>query len=288
MANQLITLLRLPNLLMLAGIQYLVFYRLSDHRLSVMSSMDITLLIIITTLIGASGYVINDFYDTEIDKINKPKKWIAGNTLSMSMIKRIYIAIVILGFILSVWLALRINLLKFIFIYPVAVTALWFYSYALKCKAVIGNIWVAVFCAAVIAVVFLPDIIFNQAHIIKEAFWYYLLFAFIATWFREVVKDIEDHDGDAAGGCKTLPVVAGIKFAKWMAIGLGIALLVSMLIWDTRQSHRWINLLLNVVQGFSVAAMAMVWWAKSNAYYHHASTIIKLMMIGGTLVLFFV
>src|SRR5688572_26282392 len=190
MIKQLATILRLPNLLMLAGIQYLVFFRLSDYKLSVLSSTDITLLIIITMLIGAGGYVINDFYDNAIDQINKPQKWIAGNTLSLPGVKRIYLIIVFLGFILSVWLALRLDLLRFVFIYPVAVVALWFYSYALKCKAVIGNIWVSVFCASVIGVVFLPDTIYDQSHIIKNAFVYYLLFAFIATWFREVVKDI--------------------------------------------------------------------------------------------------
>src|SRR5688572_26414348 len=105
MANQLFTLLRLPNLLMLAGIQYLIFYQLSDYRASVLSSLDFSLLVFITTLIAAGGYVINDFYDTEIDKINKPGKWIAGNTLTMSNVKGIYFTIVFAGLLISVWLA---------------------------------------------------------------------------------------------------------------------------------------------------------------------------------------
>ena len=273
---------------MLAGIQLLVYYKLLEFNLSVLSFKELVLMILITIMTGAGGYVINDFYDAPIDTINKPRKWIAGNILSLENVKIIYLIIIFTGFGLSVWLAIRLDLLGYIFIYPIAVAALWLYSYSLKCKPAIGNIWVALFCAGVVGIVALPDLLLNNRQIIKEELWYYIVFAFLSTWLREVVKDIEDMEGDAAVNCRTAVVRFGIKSGKIMVILIGIILIVSLLLWDNQESKHWIKLTLTVLQGFTVGSMAMVWWAKNKLYYHHASTIIKLIMIGGTLMLVWV
>jgi 4-hydroxybenzoate polyprenyltransferase len=285
MIRNLLHIVRWPNLLMLTGIQALVYFRLVDTDQTILQFPFFVLLALITILLGAGGYMINDYYDVDIDQINKPKQIIAGHVWSLSKVKLIYFIIVILGLGLSVFLAIELGLLRYIFIYPVAVIGLWFYSFALKCKPIIGNIWVSFFCAGVIGIIVLPDIFLHHVQQIRVELWYYMAFAFLSTWYRELVKDIEDKEGDERGGCKTFVVRFGVNTGKIFAIGLGLSLLISLIIWDTGQTNHWIKLGLNIVQGFTVASMALVWWAKNNTYYHYASNVIKLVMALGTALL---
>ncbi len=287
MLKHVFNIIRWPNLLMLGGIQLLVYFRLLDPAASILSLPDLSLIITITILSGAGGYVINDYYDYARDSINKPKRWIAGNKWPLKTVKHLYLIIIFLGFCLSVWSGVRLGLMRYLFIYPAAVAGLWLYSFAFKCMPIIGNIWVALFCAGVVGVVALPDILFENSHHIKIELWYYMAFAFLATWLREVIKDIEDLDGDAQTKCRTAVVRFGLKSGKIMVIILGILLVGSLLLWDNQQTNHWIRLTLTVLQGFTVGAMAFVGWAKNNNYYHHASTIIKWVMIGGTLILLY-
>ena len=281
------TIIRWPNLLMLGGIQLLVYYKLLNHPLSTLSLTNVLMMIGITMMIGAGGYVINDYYDAPIDEINKPEKQVAGKIWSLSIVKNLYWMLTGIGFLLSVWLAVKMDLLGYLFIYPIAVGGLWLYSYSLKCKPFIGNLWVSLFCAGVVGVVALPDILSRNLEVIKPELLYYILFAFLATWLREVIKDIEDIDGDAKSNCETAVVRFGINTGKWMVIILGILLIIALMVWDNKQTHHMIKLLLLVLQGATIGSMAFVWWAKDKTYYHKASSILKLIMLVGTLILFF-
>ncbi len=280
--------IRWKNLLILGGIQYLIYHNLLDHASSVLSIADLVLIILVTICLAAGGYVINDYYDSTIDSLNKPKRWVAGNLWTLKQTKQFYLMIVFIGFIIALWTAIRLDLIKYIFIYPAAVAGLWIYSYALKCKPVIGNVWVSFFCAGVVGIVALPDLIYGNTDQIKVELWYYMVFAFLATWFREIVKDIEDVVGDGKSNCQTAVVRFGLNTGKYMAIFFGILLVIALLFWDKQQTNNWVKLTLTVLQGFTVGAMAFVWWAKNNEYYHHASTIIKLVMVGGTIMLIWI
>ncbi len=282
MIRNLLHIVRWPNLLMLAGIQALVYFRLLDPDQTMLRFPFFVLLTLITILLGAGGYVINDYYDVDIDRINKPNLIIAGRVWPLPKVKLIYFILVGVGFGLSVFLAIELGLLPYIFIYPAAVIGLWYYSFALKCKPIIGNIWVSIFCAGVIVIIAIPDIFLHHAQQLRFELWYYMAFAFLSTWYRELVKDIEDKEGDERGACQTFVVRFGVKAGKIFAIALGLSLLTSLIIWDTGQTNQWIKLGLNILQGFTVASMALVWWAKNNTYYHYASIVIKFVMALGT------
>lgn len=286
MLKNIFQIIRWPNLLMLAGIQLLVYFKLVKPISSVFSITDLLLIITITVLAGAGGYVINDYYDHKIDSVNKPGKWIAGNVWTLERVRNLYFLIVLIGLCLSIWTAIRLDLLAYLFIYPLAITGLWLYSFVLKCKPFIGNIWVAFFCAGVVGMIALPDILLNADYAIKDELYYYLAFAFISTFLREVIKDIEDVEGDRQANCKTAIVWLGGTAGKWIVLVTGIILIVSLHMWDNQQQKHWVKLILTVLQGFTVGTIAFVWWAKNKTYYHYASTIMKLIMIAGTLVLF--
>jgi 4-hydroxybenzoate polyprenyltransferase len=270
---------------MVGGIQAIIYYTLLVTRDSRLSPVYFWILVVITILIAASGYIINDYYDASMDKINKPGRWIAGNTLNHKMVRILYVSVVGIGSLLSIWLSLRLGLVSWLFLYPFAVIGLWVYSFKLKCCPVIGNIWVASFCAAVILIVVMPDWLLDNNRVIRNELWIYVAFAFVTTWYREVVKDLEDETGDRVAHCKTFVVRFGLFAGKIMAIALSVFLIAALVWWDSKMEIKMAAMGLLILQGAVVASMAFVWWARDQTYYHHASTIIKFVMIGGTCLL---
>jgi 4-hydroxybenzoate polyprenyltransferase len=287
MIKNLLRIIRWPNLLMIAGIQLLIYLTLADRSHSVLDWSSFIMLSLITVITGAAGYVINDYYDVEIDRQNKPLKQVAGKAWSLVRVKYFYLSLLIVGFILSLILAWSLGLVIYIFIYPLAAFGLWLYSYSLKCRPVIGNLWVSLFCAGVIGIVILPDILLKPDVFISGTLWFYTGFAFLTTWYREVIKDMEDRDGDMEAQCKTAVVKYGLKVSKIMALLLSLFLVSLLLIWDSQQTDPAIKLGLNILEGFTVASMAFIWWAKNSTYFHYASGLVKLIMLGGTFLLLF-
>jgi 4-hydroxybenzoate polyprenyltransferase len=279
---------RWPNLLMVGLVQVIIYSQLLTPSVSVLQVFDFCILVLITVLIAASGYVINDYYDTQIDRINQPKRWIAGNSWSLGLVNRVYFALVFIGGILAVVLAFRLGLLYYLILYPMAVLALWIYSYALKCKPLAGNLIVALFCAGVVMIVALPDWIQRSRDAINIEIWFYVVFAFVSTFYREIVKDLEDVTGDEKLGCRTFVVRYGMHAGKIAAVIVGILLVAALLWWDSEQNGSAIKLVLLSLQGAIVASMALLWWARDETYYHHSSTIIKVVMLAGTFLLFLI
>jgi len=270
---------------MVAIVQAIIYFCLMDTAQSRLGLSDFIALSLNTMLIAASGYVINDYYDSRMDRINRPFKWIAGNKWSLKRVLYFYFLLLSAGVLLSLYLALRLSLIPFIFIYPVAIIGLWLYSYVLKCKPIAGNLWVSLFCAGVVLIVALPDWLLGNPSVINQEIWYYSLFAFLATWFREVVKDLEDIAGDQQAGCQTFPAQFGLSSGKILAFLAGLLLLAALYAWDITHTSNTLQLLFTLLQGAVVASMALVWWSKNNSYFHNASLIIKGVMLAGTLLL---
>jgi 4-hydroxybenzoate polyprenyltransferase len=175
-------------------------------------------------LMAAGGYIINDYYDIEIDIINKPQKLIIGHIILPSNALRAYWVISILGLITGSYSCLKAEVpgLSFIFLFYFA--GLFIYSYVLKSTFLLGNIIVSI-CLGLVP---LAGIYIQTQYIINHSgpvdpseinmlcyfAWGVAFFAFLSSLTREIVKDIEDIEGDAKAGCKTLPVTIGIKASK--------------------------------------------------------------------------
>ena len=287
MVKLFITISRWPNLIIVAGLQVIVYNRLLQYDQSAVSPLDAYLLVLLTLLISAAGYIINDYYDSDIDQINKPDKWIVGNTLSEGIVLKAYKGIIIIGALLALLLALRLKLLLYLPVYLLAVVGLQIYSSRLKCRPFIGNLWVSMFCASVILIMAAPDLIKGTSEILKPQFWFYMCFAFVITFYREVVKDVEDLEGDQQYRCKTFVVRYGVKAGKILALAGAIGLLTMLVWWENMELNTSVKFGLLLLEGAVIASAAMLWWAKENIAIHRASTLIKFVMVGGTLLLLF-
>jgi 4-hydroxybenzoate polyprenyltransferase len=199
--HSLLKLTRFGNLVIIALTQYftagflIAMHTLNDFKLLLLSGS--------TICIAAGGYIINDYYDVKIDYINKPDRVVIGKSITRRYAILFHVLLSALGVALGIFLSWRIAAVNI-----VSVFLLWLYSNKLKRLPFIGNVTVAVLTGLSVVVVGLFYRSSNSLVII------YALFAFFMTLVREVIKDMEDLKGDNSFGCRTLPIIWGIRKTK--------------------------------------------------------------------------
>lgn len=293
-------LIRFPNLAIVAFTQYLLQYlvlvpALREAGLSpILDAFHFFLLVFTTVLIAAGGYLINDLLDYESDLINKPDAVFVNRVFSKKLVWFFYFTSCLLGFAIACYLAIYVKNLPLVLIYPTAVFLLYFYSKKLKKIPLWGNVTVAVFCAFVAGVVLfaerqnfaqMPD----EGGVVKVLFGGYLWFAFLSTLFREIIKDIEDLEGDARLGLQTFPIRFGIPAAKNLSLSIGAILLVSLLpfvIWLV-QRGAILSTVFTIVGVMAPLAYTIVFLKKANTKpaFTRASFLAKMIMLSGLILL---
>ncbi|WP_062543875.1 geranylgeranylglycerol-phosphate geranylgeranyltransferase [Rufibacter tibetensis] len=168
-------------------------------------SWPFAVLVVATLCIAAAGYIINDYYDVKIDRINKPERVVVGKFLTRRKAMMIHLYLSAAGVLLGVIIGWRIGAV----LLGVALL-LWGYSAQFKKRPFVGNLTIALLAAVMVLVVPL------QAGQPSLAAWAYGVFAFLISLVREVIKDMEDVQGDASFRCRTLPIVLGIPQTKWI------------------------------------------------------------------------
>lgn len=206
-----------------------------------MPTVPFVLLVISTVLIAAAGNVINDYFDTRIDRVNKPDAVIVGRTVKRRVAMATHLVLSSLGLLLGAFVAVRSGQWMLVLIPLFAIGSLWLYSTTYKRRFVIGNGLVSLLTALIPLTVGLYEVpamqkAFSAAPAIMslpggEAFemepsfeqlWYWLggfaFFAFLSTLVRELQKDMADVPGDEADGCRTVPIVLGMRWAKALTL----------------------------------------------------------------------
>ena len=235
-----LTLVRVRNLFFIALTQFLFYFCIVRPQLAIhkgaVSSLGLTelaILMLASVLIAAGGYVINDYFDRDIDSVNRPQTAVLGTRIGRRWGIFWHMALSLSGMSLSLLLSLRTgNWLVFLF-NSLAVLLLWVYSTSFKKEALIGNIVISLLTAWVVLVMYVTEVGMNLAGIRGAQRSYimaiyrigilYGAFAFMASVIREVIKDLEDMPGDARYGCRTMPIVWGVRASKvfvsvWMIV----------------------------------------------------------------------
>lgn len=171
-----------------------------------------------TVCIAAAGYIINDYYDVKIDAINKPERLLVGRIIRRRRAMFAHLILSFVGVAVGALLMVRVGLINL-----GAVLLLWGYSARLKKLLLIGNVAIALLSASMLLVVAVYNDMLNKTTL------GYALFAFLISLIREIIKDIEDMKGDASFDCRTLPIVAGMRGAKYVLYPL-IAIFQTVLV----------------------------------------------------------
>jgi 4-hydroxybenzoate polyprenyltransferase len=230
--------LRLPNLAMIILIQVLIYATMiKPHFLDeelVLSVIQSILFLFSLLCVAASGYVINNIYDAEMDSLNEKTALIPIH-FSKKFSWGLYAGILIAGLICAVIVAYSTQYFNSLFLYPLYAFALWLYSYKLKCFPLIGNILIAFLTASVIAIIayaFWDNLIelrrqdYNSWAELMYKIVMLFLFAVLSNLAREVVKDIEDFDADASVKCNSTAKYFGVQTSKFIALNIWLALLI--------------------------------------------------------------
>jgi len=219
-------LIRLKNLIIVALTQLLIKFSLINPFLDnfILSNNQFYLLVLATVFITASGYIINDIYDVKTDKINKDEKRIIGKLINSRNAISWYIFFNLIGLGLGCYIAYLVKnpLLSLIFFY--CIFSLWTYSKRMKSSFLLGNLQVSFLTALSIFNVALFDLIPNGINktngeiMILKIILFYTAFAFITTFIREMIKDLEDIEGDKKIQAKTLAITYGIDKTKLISL----------------------------------------------------------------------
>lgn len=249
-----LTLIRWKNLLIVYGTQLLIWICVILPASKaweglpplLLNPLNFSLIAISTILIAAAGYIINDYFDVRIDLINKPDKMILEKKIPRRMAIIMHSVFNVLGIALAWYVASQRTAYEWVVLQVICTILLWFYSTRFKQRFMIGNIVVALLTALTILtlIVYEPVIhsflfrpVFEESvtgfsHL--NPLWLlgvYAYFAFILTWMREIVKDMEDLKGDAEEGCVTMPIKWGLqktaRFTQLLGGGAVVPLFIS-------------------------------------------------------------
>jgi len=258
------------------------------------------LIVLSTVLIAAGGYVINDFFDKDIDAANGIGK---VHDFSGWTMKTLYFVFSIIGIAIGLYLTYALKLRQFALTYLLTAALLYFYSASYKRLPLVGNFVVAFLTAVA---VFLPafadyelqyafrdiklPVINNKMYnlrLIIAITAAYAFFAFLISLVREIIKDMEDIEGDREFGCNTLPIVAGINNAKLIAIGL-LLLIVGLILFLQIKQAWWESL---PVFGYTILFVQLpllilsvkLFLSAEKKHFKVASMIAKVVMVGGIL-----
>ena len=292
-------LIRWPNLLFIALTQVLFYYCIylplfEDEHLFIL-----VWIVIASVLIAAAGYIINDYFDLNIDQINKPSKNVFAKYIHRRWAIIWHFVLSIAG-IIATALAVGLDTWYLIFANFICVILLWFYSTSLKRKFLIGNIVISLLTAWTVLILFFAytspklAIMGSDEETVKffRIAFLYAGFAFISSLIREAVKDMEDMEGDARYGCRTLPIVSGLRASKiyvsiWTIVLLAAILFLQLNI--IRWEGGWIAITYSAL--FILIPLLFLLFrlakAKNKKDFAFLSSISKLIMLSGILSMLF-
>jgi 4-hydroxybenzoate polyprenyltransferase len=295
-------LIRLPNLIIIGITQYFIRWFILKPLLGIsdftvqLSPVQFFILVLSTVLIAAAGYIINDYFDRKADLINRPGRVIVGRLIKRRYAMLLHGILSFAGVFLGIWLAYRIGQLKLSIIFLFATGVLWFYSTVYKRQLLVGNLVVASLVGFVplLVILFELPLLANRYKLYVLVagtsfdyliFWVgsYAGFAFMLTLIREIIKDIEDYEGDSVFGRQTVPIVWGTHTAKWIVAGLIVLTVIPilyLLAFHLADKISFVYIVFFLLVPMFMLAFGVL-WASSKRQYTILSQMTKIIMFAG-------
>lgn len=293
-------LIRFENLLIMvftmSSIRYFVIEPVMDKVY--FSEFHFWMLVLSTTLIAAAGYIINDYFDVKTDHINHPETVVIDVVIKRRTAMLLHLIFSGLGLILGAWLAYRCFALRLVLFQIIAITLLWFYSTHFKKQLLTGNLVIAVLTGLIPLMPYAYEVL-NGVHLNTAYFDQNSLnlkrlliitglfagFAFLTSLIREIVKDMEDFNGDIQTGGKTMPISWGIITTKVVTffliiITLGILSFSILKLWMWQQKTASFYLIMTVFIPLLILILQTI-RAKTPFQYKVASLLLKFIMLFG-------
>lgn len=251
------------------------------------------LLVFATVMIAAGGYVINNIMDQATDNENKPNQVVVGKGITEVNAYNVYFFVTVLGVGTGFYLSNVIAKPGFAAIFIIISATLYLYATSLKQMLLVGNIVVALLLAFSVIIIGIFDLlpVINPENQIAMAELFsilldYALFAFIINFIREIVKDLEDVNGDYNQGMNTLPIVLGINRTSKLVLILSLIPLIIVIFYIKAYFFAFdlywatIYALMTIVAPLIYFAIKIA-DAKKSKDFHHLSLVLKIIILFG-------
>lgn len=295
--------IRLPNLFFMALTQVLfqfcIYHTLYKGSIPPGDLTRFILLVLASLFIAAAGYVINDYFDINIDEVNKPQKMVVDKHIHRRWAIAWHFMLSTSGILLTVLALPFLRQWYLILANVCCVALLWFYSTRFKRQLLSGNIIISLLTAWTILIIFfskfnLGDAVGNGSithHKFFRLAALYAGFAFIISLVREAIKDMEDLPGDEKHGCRTMPVVWGVNATKvWVAVWLLVLIAVLVVLQVYVLQFRWWLAVAYSVPAIIFPLVVILFRLRRShtpQHFHELSTLTKLVMFTGILSMVF-
>ena len=261
------------NVLVIVLAQYLaaIYIMAPDLPLrNVVFDLSLFVLVLASALVIAAGYIINSFYDSEKDLINKPRKTMLDRLVSQQTKLSTYFVLNFLAVFFASYVSVRAVLFFAGYIFGI-----WLYSHKLKRIPFIGNLVSATLAITPFFAVFVYYRNF------ETVIFVHALFLFLLILSREIIKDMENIAGDIALNYKTIPILFGTRYAKIIiSLLVALTLLPAFLlirIFDIGYMYLYFILAVILLMGF----VALMWNAETKKHYVWLHNILKFIIVGG-------
>lgn len=275
----LLSVVRGYNILVLIIAQYLAaifIFSPSTSLKDVLLDFHLLYLVLATTFVVAAGYIINNFYDVKVDRINRPVKAGLDSYIKQETKLSLYFILNFLGFGFGFFVSVKAAMFFAIYIFGI-----WFYSHKLKRYALIGLISATVLTLLPFFVVFVHFKNFSPSIFVHATF------LFLVIMVRELIKDLQNLKGHIANNYKTFPVVYGEKKTKQFCIFLLIITVI-----PTYVLFQYVNL--EYMTYYFIAALVtlvfvgiLLWEAKQTKQYIFLHNVLKILLLVGVFCLVF-
>ena len=291
--------IRLPNLFFLALTQVLfqccIYRVLYKGNIPAGDLLQFILLVSASLFIAAAGYIINDYFDINIDEVNKPHRMVVDKVIHRRWAIAWHFILSIIGIVLT-FLALPFLHKWYLVLANIfCVALLWYYSTRFKRSLLTGNIIISILTAWTILIIFFSKVeladAFGNGTVNHSRFFrltvLYAGFAFIISLIREAIKDMEDMPGDARYGCRTMPIIWGVNATKvyvavWLIVLIALLLLLQVYV---LQFKWWLAVV------YSVPAIIFplffilfkLRYSSTTKQFHQLSRLTKTVMLTGIL-----
>lgn len=261
------------NILVVVIAQYLasIYIFAHDKTLkSVLLDINLLMLVLASSATIAAGYIINNFYDSEKDLINRPQKTMLDKLVSQNTKLSFYFVLNFLAVVFASYVSFRAVVFFALYIF-----AIWFYSHSLKKKPMTGNIVSAILTVTPFFAIF----IYYQNF--EKVIFAHALFLFLLVSMRELTKDLENIKGDLALGYRTVPIVYGEQVSKKMLSVIAISTIGAafVLIFLFRIGHMYYFFYASMI--LLLLFLIILWRSNKKTHYLILHNILKFIIVAG-------
>lgn len=261
------------NILIIVVAQYLASIYILAHNKSlrqVLFDPNLFVIVLASAVTIAAGYIVNNFYDSEKDLINKPIKSKLDRLISQNTKLSFYFALNFIAVVLASYVSF-----KAVLFFSVYIFGIWLYSHKLKKLPFVGNLTSAILTITPFFAVFIYYKNFETVIFVHATF------LFLILSMRELTKDLENIKGDLALNYKTIPIVYGENVSKIMLTVLSVLTLIPtfLLLYKFQVGYMYIYFYISIV--LLIVFLMLLWKSKTKIHYLILHNILKFIIVFG-------